>query len=257
MRKVALALFVLAAGCGDSKKSPVPVPVPKPPPAPTSILNAPKGPEIKSDPNGKYTCIVCTLKTNEETCPKCKAALKTSAAPAPHAPSGVVGRLLPQGLDGLRAPTLRERPLRFPLLRKSSGAISRSAGSCLGDYGTQSFPSSAIQSGQRPAVGAMNIRTPHSSVASRSVLSSTEACSPVMAAIRRSSRNSALYFLRCRSISSLSLGLTSLRRSARSSRRVCISGSPLVSCDGEGIYACSLYSATTPPSGVSLMLSSL
>jgi len=92
MRKVALALFVLAAGCGDSKKSPVPVPVPKPPPAPTSILNAPKGPEIKSDPNGKYTCIVCTLKTNEETCPKCKAALKTSAAPAPHAPSGVVGK---------------------------------------------------------------------------------------------------------------------------------------------------------------------
>jgi hypothetical protein len=86
MRKVALALLLLAAGCGEKKKT---VTVPK---APPSSPMAPKAVEVKSDPNGKYTCITCTLKTNEATCPKCKAPLKVAEAPK-HAPtSGTVGK---------------------------------------------------------------------------------------------------------------------------------------------------------------------
>jgi hypothetical protein len=89
MRKVALALVLLAAaGCGEKKPTTVTVPKAVAAAPPTS-----KPAEIKSDPNGKYTCITCTLKTNQETCPKCKAPLKVSAAPAPaHAPSGMVGK---------------------------------------------------------------------------------------------------------------------------------------------------------------------
>lgn len=70
---------VVAAGCGEKPEPPPPAKASAPPPA------APKAPEVKSDPNGKNTCITCVLKTNEANCPKCKAPLKAAAAP-PSAP---------------------------------------------------------------------------------------------------------------------------------------------------------------------------
>ncbi len=85
MKRVAFILALALAGCGESKKAPVEAAKPKPP-------AAPKAPEVKSDPNGKNTCIVCTLKTNEDSCPKCKASLRAAApAPAPKT-SGEVGK---------------------------------------------------------------------------------------------------------------------------------------------------------------------
>lgn len=86
MKRVAIVLALALAGCGEAKKEPAETAKPKPPPA------APKAPEIKSDPTGKNTCIVCTLKTNEDNCPKCKASLRVAAAPAAPKPSGDVGK---------------------------------------------------------------------------------------------------------------------------------------------------------------------
>lgn len=68
---------VAAAGCGEKPEPP------KPAPKPVAPAPAPKAPEVKSDPNGKNTCITCTIKTNADTCPKCKTSLKAAAAPAP------------------------------------------------------------------------------------------------------------------------------------------------------------------------------
>jgi hypothetical protein len=88
MKRLILLLSAVAvAGCGEKPAAPAAI---KPPVAPPP---APKAPEVKSDPNGKNTCITCTLKTNEANCPKCKAPLKVAAAPAPaHKPSGDVGK---------------------------------------------------------------------------------------------------------------------------------------------------------------------
>jgi hypothetical protein len=87
MRKLAVALFALAVGCGDSAKPPAPAP--KPPPA---APMAPKAPEVKSDPTGKNLCLTCGIKTNEDACPKCKAVLKAAPAPAAAKSSGEVGK---------------------------------------------------------------------------------------------------------------------------------------------------------------------
>ena len=86
MKRVAIVLALALAGCGEAKKPPAEAQKPKPPPA------APKAPEVKSDPNGKNTCITCTLKTNDDLCPKCKAPLKVAAAPAGPKTSGEVGK---------------------------------------------------------------------------------------------------------------------------------------------------------------------
>jgi len=88
MKRLILLLSAVAvAGCGEKPAPPPPSKAAMAPPP------APKAPEVKSDPNGKNTCITCTLKTNEANCPKCKAPLKVAAAPAPaHKPSGDVGK---------------------------------------------------------------------------------------------------------------------------------------------------------------------
>jgi hypothetical protein len=96
MKRLMLLLSSLAAaGCGEK---PAPPAVVKPMVAPPA---APKAPEVKSDPNGKNTCITCTLKTNEANCPKCKAPLKVAAAPAATStpkPTGDVGKSTVSGL---------------------------------------------------------------------------------------------------------------------------------------------------------------
>src|SRR5687768_14351453 len=86
MNRLALILSIAAAaGCGEAPAPPPAMKPPAPPPAPKA--------EFKSDPNGKNTCIVCVLKTNDPNCPKCKAPLKAAMAPAPaHKPSGDVGK---------------------------------------------------------------------------------------------------------------------------------------------------------------------
>lgn len=87
MKRLLFALSLALAACGES--TPPAETAKTPPPAPA----APKAPEIKSDPNGKNTCITCLLKTNADACPKCKAPLKVAAAPpAAHKPTGDVGK---------------------------------------------------------------------------------------------------------------------------------------------------------------------
>jgi hypothetical protein len=92
MKRLILLLSAASfAGCGEkpaesAKPATIKPPVVAPPPAPKTA-------DVKSDPNGKNTCITCTLKTNEANCPKCKAPLKAAAVPAPaHKPSGDVGK---------------------------------------------------------------------------------------------------------------------------------------------------------------------
>jgi hypothetical protein len=81
MKRLGWVLCVVAAaGCGEKPEPPPPAKASAPPPA------AAKAPEVKSDPNGKNTCITCVLKTNEANCPKCKAPLKAAMAPATTAP---------------------------------------------------------------------------------------------------------------------------------------------------------------------------
>jgi hypothetical protein len=86
MKRIAFILALALAGCGESKKPPLASTAPKPPVA------APKEPEIKSDPNGKYRCIACSIKTNETACPKCKTVLKAAEAPAAPKSTAAVGK---------------------------------------------------------------------------------------------------------------------------------------------------------------------
>jgi hypothetical protein len=99
MKRLILLLSAVGfAGCGEkpaesAKPATIKPPVVAPPPAPKA--------DVKSDPNGKNTCITCTLKTNEANCPKCKAPLKAAAVAAPSTapkPSGDVGKSTVSGL---------------------------------------------------------------------------------------------------------------------------------------------------------------
>jgi hypothetical protein len=85
MNRWIIGAFLFALGCGESKPPPPPTP---PPPA------AKKEPEFKSDPKGKYACLMCNLKTSEENCPKCKMSLKPKEveAPKPAAASTAPGK---------------------------------------------------------------------------------------------------------------------------------------------------------------------
>jgi hypothetical protein len=69
MKKLAtLALALSLAACGQEPEKPKPLPQPV-------VDTTPKPPPIPNDPNGKYACLTCKIKTNDKTCPGCKVVL--------------------------------------------------------------------------------------------------------------------------------------------------------------------------------------
>ena len=74
---IAMAAALLIAGCDDK------------PNMKRIELDDDPGSEVKSNPDGKYTCL-CGFKTDETTCPKCAAILKAEDKPKPpsHAKTG-------------------------------------------------------------------------------------------------------------------------------------------------------------------------
>lgn len=81
---MALALGLILAGCD---KGPPPSPKPPPPaPKPLAPIMAPAT-TLKNDPTGRYTCVKCGTRTNDESCPNCKTVLKVRIEEKPHAPS--------------------------------------------------------------------------------------------------------------------------------------------------------------------------
>jgi hypothetical protein len=96
MKRAIVAALLLACGCGKGEEPAAKMPETKKPDGPGMMMKAetPRAPEVKSDPNGKFTCLACNLKTSEANCPKCKAQVGQPAAAPPSTPKtpGEVGK---------------------------------------------------------------------------------------------------------------------------------------------------------------------
>lgn len=73
---VALAFALSIAACDNQPPPPVKPAVPV-------VDKKPDPPPIPNDPNGKYSCLACKVKTNDKTCPGCKAVLATEDVKPP------------------------------------------------------------------------------------------------------------------------------------------------------------------------------
>jgi hypothetical protein len=81
MRTWTLAAALALAGCGEGSSAP-----PPPPSTPAA-----KAVEVAREMSGKYPCVKCNLRTNEETCPQCKTPLAPKIDEAPRS-AGEVGK---------------------------------------------------------------------------------------------------------------------------------------------------------------------
>jgi hypothetical protein len=88
MKRWWLAAVLALCACGKEDAR-----APKAPPAPPPAAAPAPKPAVKSDPAGKNLCLSCQIRTNDATCPGCKAVLKAPVAEEkPKAAPGEVGK---------------------------------------------------------------------------------------------------------------------------------------------------------------------